>query len=166
MGYETILEFVGVTINKKHLRRFLSYVDKHKHDKSSDFHWMLNYLCLETNEHGCLSWNVNKLTRRDIDSYCETPLVSIKSIDFTKVKYVFVKFFPNVYGSTGMWYDSEALVHWLAPYCTGGEVTQINEADDGALWGWKFNKNGRICELGLIPWSGWRKSRIIRKRIK
>src|SRR2546426_8984083 len=52
MGYETELQFTGVIIDNKRLQLFRTYVEKNRGNDSRAFHYMLQYLYLETNEHG------------------------------------------------------------------------------------------------------------------
>src|SRR5438034_8143356 len=49
MGYETELQFTGVIIDNKRLQLFRTYVEKNRGNDSRAFHYMLQYLYLETN---------------------------------------------------------------------------------------------------------------------
>ena len=60
MGYETELQFTGVIIDNKRLQLFRTYVEKNRGNDGRAFHYMLQYLYLETNEHGYLDWNLSK----------------------------------------------------------------------------------------------------------
>ena len=164
MGYETTLEFFDVTIQKKLIDDFIAYVDLHKKDENpSVFHWMLKYLCLSTNEHGYLSWNLDASTQRFLTKQWSEPPISIKSVDFKKTKYIFVEFNPNYPRRIGKWYQAPELVQWLANYCSGGKIIQTSQEGDGALWGWEINKDSKYRDLGLKPCSQWRKAKPVKK---
>jgi hypothetical protein len=92
MGYETELQITGVTIDKKCLQLFRTYVEKNKGNDSRPFHYMLQHLYLETNEHGYLDWNLSKDQKKRLESLSAERPVPIHSIDFDKVDFVFVNF--------------------------------------------------------------------------
>ena len=123
MGYETELQFTGVIIDNKRLQLFRTYVEKNRGNDSRAFHYMLQYLYLETNEHGYLDWNLSKDQKKQLKWLSGERPVPIQSIDFDKVDFVFVNF--GVEGETvGKWYESDAFVEWLSSYCMGGRIVR------------------------------------------
>ena len=154
MGYETELQFTGVIIDNKRLQLFRTYVEKNRGNDSRAFHYMLQYLYLETNEHGYLDWNLSKDQKKQLKWLSGERPVPIHSIDFDKVDFVFVNF--GVEGETaGKWYESEAFVEWLSSYCMGGRIIEISREGDGEIWGWEFDPRRRYRELGLVPIGKW-----------
>ena len=157
MGYETELQFAGVIIDQKLLQLFRTYVEKNRGNDSRAFHYMLQYLYLETNEHGYLDWNLSKDQKKQLKWLSGERPVPIHSIDFDKVDFVFVNF--GVEGETaGKWYESDAFVEWLSSYCMGGRIIEISREGDGEIWGWEFDPRRRYRELGLVPVGKWRSS--------
>lgn len=132
MGYETELQFTGVIIDNKRLQLFRTYVEKNRGNDSRAFHYMLQYLYLETNEHGYLDWNLSKDQKKQLKWLSGERPVPIHSIDFDKVDFVFVNF--GVEGETvGKWYESDAFVEWLSSYCMGGRIVEISREGDGEI---------------------------------
>jgi len=157
MGYETELQITGVTIDNKGLQLFRTYVEKNRGNDSRAFHYMLQYLYLETNEHGYLDWNLSKDQKKQLKWLSGERPVPIHSIDFDKVDFVFVNF--GVEGETvGKWYESDAFVEWLSSYCMGGRIVEISREGDGEIRGWEFDRRRRYRELSLVPVGKWRSS--------
>lgn len=58
--------------------------------------------------------------------------------------------------STGKWYHTEELAHWLCAQGCEGRIIQQSRESDGDCWGWEFAR-GYIRTLNLRPSSKWRK---------
>src|SRR5436309_1003876 len=134
-----------------------TYVEKNRGNDSRAFHYMLQYLYLETNEHGYLDWNLSKDQKKQLKCLSGERPVPIQSIDFDKVDFVFVNF--GVEGETvGKWYETDAFVEWLCSCCMGGRIVEISREGDGEIRGWEFDRRRRYRELSLVPVGKWRSS--------
>jgi len=51
------------TLDKKCLQLFQTYVEKNKGNDSRAFHYMFQYLYLDTNEHGYLDWKLRSAAK-------------------------------------------------------------------------------------------------------
>ena len=55
----------------------------------------------------------------------------------------------------GKWYSEEEFARWLASYAAGGRVILHSEENDGSVWGWEFDGQGKMRYLALLPDGDW-----------
>ena len=157
MGYITQLQFIGVEIRREGLEDFIQEVELIQKGEEYGWGWMLDGLRLYTSA-GYLDWNLGKHGRREIIKSGNEPPLKPTDKNLKKIEDAFLEFwwdgrlFPE-----GKWYDTEALVHWLFPFCEAGQTLEISGEGDGEVWGWELDKKRGIRVLGLGPVSGWKK---------
>ena len=126
-------------------------------DEKCPWNYILENVFLESTEEQIIDLRLSKAMTKELKSQFGKDMVSVDKLvldeEDEEVCYT-LKWLP-LDGPSGKWDAAEGFAHWLAAFCSLGQIYQMSDEESGGLWGWAFEA-GRVRDLELHYKGEWK----------